>query len=282
MGKNLLNKYVWLIGVIYSAGKISLEEINRRWLDTDMSDGVEIPRRTFHNWRAVIEELFDVNICCDKFDGYKYYIENEDDIRNEKMNSWLLNTMAVSNMIQESRSISDRILLEDIPSGKVFLSKIVSAMKGNAVITFTHQTFKSENERFFSLEPYCVKEHHRRWYVLGRSVDEDRILIFGLDRIRSLSVTDQKFVLPSDFDAETFFSEFYGVVVDRSVPLQQVRVKVSKECRDYLRTLPLHHSQKEVETNSDYSVFEYSIRPTHDFLEQLSHKGEIIENSQVD
>ncbi len=276
MGKNLLNKYVWLIGTIYTAGKITLEEINRKWLATDYSDGLEIPRRTFHNWRAVIEELFDVNICCDKFDGYKYYIENAEDIKEEKMNAWLLNTVAVGNMLHESRAVKDRILLEDIPSGKVHLSKIIAAMKSSHTINFQHQTFKSDKVRTFCLEPYCVKEHHRRWYVLGRSIDEDRVLIFGLDRILSLAVAEQTFILPSDFDAEAFFSDFYGVVVDRSVPLQTVRVKVLKECRDYLRTLPLHHSQKEVETCADYSVFEFTLRPTPDFMEAVSLKGEVV------
>lgn len=37
MSKNLLNKYVWLVETIYNAKYITLEEINRRWLEEDMS-----------------------------------------------------------------------------------------------------------------------------------------------------------------------------------------------------------------------------------------------------
>ena len=48
MAKNLLNKYVWLVDTIYRAGKITYEEISRRWLDNDLSEGKPLPLRTFH------------------------------------------------------------------------------------------------------------------------------------------------------------------------------------------------------------------------------------------
>ena len=56
MATNQLNKYVWLVETIYRARRISLKEINRRWLANDMSDGLEIPERTFHKWRIAVEE----------------------------------------------------------------------------------------------------------------------------------------------------------------------------------------------------------------------------------
>ena len=58
MATNIVNKYVWLVDTIYKAGKISFEEINRRWVENDMSNGIEIPKRTFHKWRIAIEDLF--------------------------------------------------------------------------------------------------------------------------------------------------------------------------------------------------------------------------------
>ena len=57
MAQNQMNKYVWLVDTIHRAGKISLEDINRKWLDNDLSEGIEIPKRTFHKWRIAIEEM---------------------------------------------------------------------------------------------------------------------------------------------------------------------------------------------------------------------------------
>ena len=43
MAKGLFDRYIWLIDTIYRAGKITFEEINKRWLRTEMSNGEEIP-----------------------------------------------------------------------------------------------------------------------------------------------------------------------------------------------------------------------------------------------
>lgn len=80
MAKDLFNKYIWLVDTIYKAGRITLEEVNERWLRNEMSGGEEIPLRTFHNHRKAIEEIFDINIECNKRGGYYYYIENAEDI----------------------------------------------------------------------------------------------------------------------------------------------------------------------------------------------------------
>lgn len=129
MNKNLLFKYIWLVDTIGRAGKITFEELNDRWMRSSLNDGEELPKRTFHNWRADVEELFDINIECQRKGGNYYYIENPQDIRMETMRRWLLNTFAVSNMISDSQDLKDRILLEDVPSGQKYLMPIVEAMR---------------------------------------------------------------------------------------------------------------------------------------------------------
>ena len=50
-GQSLISKYVWVIETILQAGKISFEELNRKWLrNTEISRGMEIPKRTFDHW----------------------------------------------------------------------------------------------------------------------------------------------------------------------------------------------------------------------------------------
>ena len=97
MSKNQINKYVWLVETLYHAKKITLKEINRRWLDTDLSEGLEIPRRTFHTWKNAVEEMFGLVIMCDKSDGDRYYIENREVLEDDGLQRWLLSTMSVNN-----------------------------------------------------------------------------------------------------------------------------------------------------------------------------------------
>ena len=70
----LFKEYIWLVNTIYQARKITLEEINRKWVQADMSGGVEIARNTFIRHRNAIENIFGIFIECDRKNGYKYYI----------------------------------------------------------------------------------------------------------------------------------------------------------------------------------------------------------------
>jgi hypothetical protein len=71
-----------------------------------MSENRELPLRTFHNHREAIREQFGIDIECDKNNGYVYYIENKDDMEQGVMRTWLLNTFAVNNLINESYKLS--------------------------------------------------------------------------------------------------------------------------------------------------------------------------------
>ena len=78
---NLFNRYVWLVDTIYRREKITFEEISDLWSCSTLNDtGEDLPLRTFHYHRQAIEEMFYINIECDKRNGYVYYIENRDDM----------------------------------------------------------------------------------------------------------------------------------------------------------------------------------------------------------
>ena len=51
--------------------------------------------------------------------------------------------------------------------------------------------------------------------------------------------------------------------------MEKVRLKVSSGQANYLRSLPLHKTQKEVERNDEYSIFELRIRPEFDFQQEI-------------
>ena len=53
----LFKQYIWLVNIIHRRGKISLSEINREWLYTDMSGGVTIARNTFLRHKNAIEDI---------------------------------------------------------------------------------------------------------------------------------------------------------------------------------------------------------------------------------
>jgi len=277
MSQNQINKYVWLVETLYRAKKITLKEINRRWLDTDLSEGLEIPRRTFHSWKNAVEEMFGLVIMCDKSDGDRYYIENREVLEDDGLQRWLLNTMSASNTLLDNKSLSDRILLESIPSGQTFLEDVMKAMKQGKVLEITYKSYWREHESTFRVAPYCVKLFRQRWYLVGNSVNEGKIRIYSLDRFLEAKLTDEPFEYPKDFSPEVYFEGCFGIIREESCPLETVKLKVSPNQANYLRSLPLHHTQKELVQTADYSIFSVEVRPTFDFRQELLWNGDALE-----
>ena len=278
MVKNLLNKYVWLVETIYKAKSISYEELNEKWLESELSGGEELPIRTFHKWRVDVEETFGLNIDCDRKGGYRYYISDTGEFKDGNIHRWLLNTISISNLLVGNLQVKDRILLENVPSGQEYLSDIIEAMKKNLCISMTYQSYSKEKSSTFDVKPCCVKLFRQRWYLVAYNPHYNKMMIYSLDRIQQLEIlADRHFRLPELFCASEYFNDYYGVITDSEVPVERIRLKVSAGQANYLRSLPLHHSQQEVETADGYSIFELTLRPTYDFLQEILRNGDCME-----
>ena len=81
----------------------------------------------------------------------------------------------------------------------------------------------------------------------------------------------------SDITADEYFYGSLGVNhSDDQKPLT-IQIRVFGTQVDYVRALPIHESQREIETNDDWSVFEYQIVPCFNFYQQLLWHREKIE-----
>ena len=277
MAKNLLNKYVWLVETIYKAKKITYEEINQSWLDNDLSEGNPLPLRTFHKWRIAIEEMFGLIIENEQSGRYRYYIQNADELKNGSMRSWLFNTLTVSNLMLDSVSIKDKVLFEEIPDGEQYLPDILEALKKNLVLGMTYQSFTRDEANSFEIEPYCLKAFKQRWYLVARSPYYNKIMIYALDRVQWLGLTEKSFKYPKNFIPEEFFDDCFGIIADQNVNIETVKFKVSAGQANYLRSLRLHQSQHEIERIDEYSIFTVRLRPTFDFRQEILSQGSDIE-----
>jgi WYL domain len=271
----LFNRYIWLVDTIYNSGEsgLTFEEINNKWLRNSMSDNIDLPLKTFHNHKAAIQEMFDVNITCNK-STYKYFIDNTEDMNRGGVRAWLLNTFAVNNLINESHKLKHRILFEKIPSGQHFLTTIIEAMRDGLNMEMTYQSYGRDTSSTFTFEPYFVKVFKQRWYVIGKS---DHVRIHALDRIQHIETTDEKYEMPEDFIPEEFFLHCFGIIHDETISPQKVQLKVNSWQANYLRALPLHHSQKEIEVVDNDIIFQYFIKPTFDFKQELLSLGSEVE-----
>ena len=272
----LIIRYVWFVTTIYNRGPITLEEIQHRY-ESHFGRGEELSERQFHRYTDAVEELFDIEI---KYSRSQrgYVVADREGIDNMGMRKWLIQTFSVNNILHESQELKKRILFEDVPSGQQHLTTIVDAMRESVALSMTYQSFGQSEPSTFEVEPYCVKLFEQRWYMLGKSEGYDKLRLYALDRIKALETTERKFKLPKKFDAAKFFEDHYGIIIgDEDFDVEPVALKVDSWQSKYLRTLPLHHTQVEVERNDEYSIFEYRLCPTFDFRQKLMSMGGSVE-----
>ena len=265
------------MNTILKADGITFAEINDKWLDTEMSDGVELARSTFARHKDAIEDIFGIYIDCDRQNGYKYYIGNEEVLSEDSVQNWMLNTLKVNNIISESMSLQNRILLQPVPAEGDYLTKVIEAMKRNVKITIEYKKYGDEQPKNLTFEPYCIKLFKQRWYVLGHfhrdatddKPESDYFGVFSFDRILSMTLTEEKFQMDPDFNAQAYFEECYGVLVNDATEVERIVIRGYGYERFYLRDLPLHKSQKEIGQGENYTDFEFFMRPTIDLSYHL-------------
>lgn len=269
-------KHIWLIDTIRRAGRISLEDISAKWQDCEeLSGGKPLLRCKFNRWRMAILMQFGVNIECEKGGSYRYYIDNPEAIDEDRLKGWIIDSFAVGNVLSEHKGLSRRILIDEIPSGRDFLAPLLSAMKEDMVVNLTYQGF-GRDAHTFEIEPYSLRLHQNRWYLLGKG-ENGKLWLYGLDRVKGVEVTGQKFSMPKDFNVEEFFAQMFGAVLPNEKDACTIVIRAYEGHAHYLRSLPLHHSQREIYTSEEYTDFEYFLAPTYDFIMALLGMGANVE-----
>lgn len=271
----LIRRYVWLVDTIRRAGRISLEEINSRWLDNyalNYDHEGEIPERTFHRHRDAIAELFGVDILCDRATN-TYYIKDDEGLRRPSFTAWLFNGLSLDNQLMTHEGVKSRIMFEDAPGGSQYLSVIVEAMSTNHVLAMTYRSYNRPEDTEWLIEPWGIKQYRRRWYLIGNKYGEDTPLTFALDRICGIEISDKIFEPNNGDNINELFTEVVGVFVDPDLDVEDVTVRVYGKQRNYFEGTPLHHSQKRINHTDEYTDYGFRLRPEYEFQHEILRLG---------
>lgn len=275
MAKNSFSRYIWLIDLLNRRGYAKMEQINEAWRNSALNDTHEdMPERTFFNHRDAISQIFGIEIKNDRELGYHIPLAQ---MGENNLRAWMLQTLSVNNLLNECADLRDRILFETIPSAKSFLEDIINIMRDGNAMNLTYQSFRNPVPYTFVAHPYCLKMFKQRWYLLAKTPKYGWPTIYALDRIVDVEELDIKAEIPQGFNAKEYFSQFYGVITgDGNVP-QIIKIKVAADQAYYFRSLPLHHSQEEMENSDKYSIFRYYVVPTPDFVQEILSHGESVQ-----
>lgn len=261
----------------------TLEELDKAWSKDSLNNNTMtgLSRQTFNNWKNKLEVTYGIEIKYRIKNGeYRYYINASPG--DDKVQDWMIRTTAVRNMLVENISIRDRIILEDIPSVSGSLEEITRAVRENLVIAFTYRDYW-EDEVQVVMKPYFMKLFRQRWHVVGPLLgkEDEPIESFdiGSDRMSNLKVLSAHFKYPKDFSPQEFYRDNFSTLKDPNVKVERVVILAWEKQNFYIDSVPLHHSQRLVRQcdKDGYSIFEYWIEPTYDFVRELMSHGSYIE-----
>ena len=271
----LIRRYVWLIETIRRAGKISLEEINNKWLFSSLQNGDEeaLPERTFHRHREAISDIFGIEIRCDRSNGNVYYIEKEEELNKPSFSSSLFNGLALDNQLRDNKGVLRRIVFEDIPSGFEYLPPIAEALSKNLLVKLQYRSYNTPKIKDFLIEPYGLKQTGRRWYLISHIPGFENLTVFSLDRIKSIELTEEKFKYDKTWNLNSYFDEVIGVNLEDDYECEEVKIRVYGHQRNYIESLPLHKSQKLLKREKEYSEYSYKLRPEYEFQHEILKMG---------
>ncbi len=222
----LFKQYVWLVDTIQRCKRITLADLNERWLRTELSEGRPLSRTTFNRHRNEVEEIFGITIGCDA--DNRYYIVNSNLLRTDTVQQWMLSTLTVSNIVGEARNLHDRILLESIPTEGELLRQIVEAMQRGVLIDITYRRYGSTADASWTIAPYCIKLFRRRWYLVGtiRSTGSQPVTHRGTGTLPVSIAQGDTDTLPITPEIKDWHRRFHSVPHRENKALQSITFRL--------------------------------------------------------
>ena len=258
--------YVWIVNKLRQRGRLTLKTLQELWVQDEVAEGNPLPRSSFAKYRIAILDMFGLNIECDE--NYRYYISNPREVEEDQTKQWMLSTLTTGMTLTNSSAIKDDIILENVPAGYEFLPVIMQAIRQRRTVTIGYRKFGCDAYTK-PVNPYAVRLFRQRWYMLADN--GEHLAVYSLDRMLSVTLTEKRFERPADFLSQAYFAEYFGVMVD-GTPMEHVVVRAYGKMANLLRTLPLHASQRELESADGHTDFAMDIRPSIDFISELLSK----------
>ncbi|MBR8769687.1 hypothetical protein IX308_000150 [Porphyromonas levii] len=291
----LLKRYLWLYDfLVRSKGGATREEIAEGWQRSILNeDRLPLSERTFHDHRRAVQELLDVDILCNRSSGCKYYIDPRTIQSHSDTKKWLLESFAFNMILHEYSDIQHRIIYEKVPtSHSEYLLTLVEAIQNNQMIELEYHGFAFDYPSVAKVYPYALRLFRQRWYLIAKEEEKDGaelsfydeegidertgIKVYALDRIKVLTLLDSTFEFPEGIDIESLYEDCFGIIIGDE-DWEYIRIKTTKKQANFIRSLPLHHSQKEEPLDGEHVLFTYKLRPTYDLFQTLLSMGDAIE-----
>lgn len=231
-------------------------------------DNFDISQRTFQRDIKEIDSIYGIEIKHNKKEGW-YEITDEIE---EKPFERIIEAFETLSALNFSNQVSTKLILEKRANkGTEHMHGLLYAIENNFEIIIKHQSYWKEEPEVRKLQPIAIKESNNRWYLICFDTVKKDFRNFGLDRIQNLEITSLKFK-PVNHNTTTYYQHAFGI--ETYEPVTKIVLNFNSFQAQYIKSLPLHLSQKMIFEDANNSKFEYFMHPTNDFIMEIMKYGE--------
>ena len=271
--KRFLKRYSLIINKLQKNAS-SFDEIQKYLVDQSINDdeSYEISIRTFQREIKEIASTYGIVISYNRSTGVYEIVCDSSEERNDR----LMESFEIIDALKISSNLSNHLILEKRkPLGTNNMNYLIHAIKNRNEVSFSHNKYWEEEQENTQrkVQPLALKEARYRWYLIAKDLKDNRIKTFGLDRMTNLEITSTKFQLPENYNPEETFHYSFGIINGGNKEPQKIILSFSFDQGKYIKSLPLHHSQKELINDEEEYRIELLLHPTYDFVMELMSIG---------
>ncbi len=259
-----------------------LDKLNRepytstkRLLDYLEDNGLSISKRTlFRDIEAIRLEFFVEVKHSKEYDGY--FIDKKESIDIDEFLHFL-SLADTSNFLNDSLNDSQAVMTymdfdrHNHGKGTEFLKPLLRAIKEHRKVNFHYERFGQEVGVHYHYRPYLLKEYLKRWYVIGVFGSWLDFKVFALDRVIDVELTDECFEPHPDLQAKRVFAERIGVSLGGKS--EEVVLSFIPQQKMYIKTLPLHPSQKKLIDNEEEYRISINVAINYEVIMEILKYG---------
>lgn len=232
-----------------------------------------ISKRTLQRDIKDIYSQLRIEIINEKKGDKRYYINSKPETQEHSQR--LLESYQVINAINASHDFANYVFLDNRkPQGLEHFYGLLYAIKNKRVLTFSHYKYWDETLTQRLVHPLGLKESQGRWYLIAVDTKDGKLKTFGLDRMADIDIHKSKYRETYPYNLKELYVHSFGIIKEEKNDPEKVRLQFSYEQGQYVKTYPLHASQKLISESEDEVVIELSVYLTYDFTKALLSFGE--------
>jgi predicted DNA-binding transcriptional regulator YafY len=276
--KGYISRYLLIIKKLKAKPYSSYEELrfhiekhleDMQWIDDSLDIGFS--KRTLQRDLREIRNLFGITITYSRAEkGYSIQQDEAERMNFERM----IESFDLFQSLHQAKDLISYVNLEKREAqGTENMYGLIHAIKNRLKIKFQYDKFWDDEITDRYAIPLALKEFKSRWYLIAKEHTSPVRKTFALDRIVFLAITNENFSYPSDYDVEEAFKHCFGIIGSSEEKPEEIILSFDGDQKNYIKTLPLHHSQRIISDEDSELRISLKVFITHDFIMELLSFG---------